>query len=44
MKSLDLQALLVHTLKDVYFAENAILKALPKNGESGEERETNGSV
>jgi len=30
MKSLDLQALLVHTLKDVYFAENAILKALPK--------------
>ena len=30
MKSLDLLALLVHTLKDVYFAENAILKALPK--------------
>ena len=30
MKSQDLRALLVHTLKDVYFAENAILKALPK--------------
>lgn len=30
MKSQDLQALMVHTLKDVYFAENALLKALPK--------------
>jgi len=26
----DLDALLLHTLKDVYFAENAIAKALPK--------------
>jgi ferritin-like metal-binding protein YciE len=26
----DLDALLLHTLKDVYFAENAITKALPK--------------
>ena len=30
MPSKDLNALFLHTLKDVYFAENAILKALPK--------------
>ena len=30
MADKDLKGLLVHTLKDVYFAENAILKALPK--------------
>jgi ferritin-like metal-binding protein YciE len=30
MADKDLKALLVHTVKDVYFAEHAILKALPK--------------
>lgn len=30
MADKDLKALLVHTIKDVYFAEHAILKALPK--------------
>lgn len=30
MAGKDLNALLLHTMKDVYFAENAILKALPK--------------
>ena len=30
MADKDLKALFVHTLKDIYFAESAILKALPK--------------
>ena len=30
MSDKNLNGLLVHTVKDVYFAENAILKALPK--------------
>jgi ferritin-like metal-binding protein YciE len=30
MPNKDLHALFVHTLKDVYFAEHAIMKALPK--------------
>jgi ferritin-like metal-binding protein YciE len=30
MADKDLNALFVHTLKDIYFAENAIVKALPK--------------
>jgi ferritin-like metal-binding protein YciE len=35
----DLDALLLHTLKDVYFAENAITKALPKMAEAAEDAE-----
>jgi ferritin-like metal-binding protein YciE len=30
MADQNLQALFIHTLKDIYFAENAILKELPK--------------
>jgi len=30
----DLEALLLHTIKDVYYAENAIVKALPKMQEA----------
>ena len=30
MPEADLHKLFVHTLKDVYFAESAIIKALPK--------------
>ena len=30
MPGKDLNALFLHQLKDTYFAENAILKALPK--------------
>jgi ferritin-like metal-binding protein YciE len=30
MAEKDLKALLLHQLKDIYFAENAILKAMPK--------------
>jgi ferritin-like metal-binding protein YciE len=30
MENKDLDGLFLHTLKDVYFAENAIVKALPK--------------
>jgi ferritin-like metal-binding protein YciE len=32
----DLNALLLHTLKDVYFAENAIAKALPKMAQAAQ--------
>ena len=32
----DLNALLLHTIKDVYFAENAITKALPKMAEAAQ--------
>jgi ferritin-like metal-binding protein YciE len=35
----DLDALLLHTLKDVYFAENAITKALPKMAQAAEDDE-----
>ena len=33
----DLKELLLHTIKDVYFAENAITKALPKMQEAAED-------
>jgi ferritin-like metal-binding protein YciE len=32
----DLNAMLLHTLKDVYFAENAIAKALPKMAQAAQ--------
>ena len=35
----DLQELFVHTLKDVYYAENAITKALPKMMEAANSKE-----
>jgi ferritin-like metal-binding protein YciE len=37
MSDKNLNGLLVHTLKDVYFAENAILKALPKMAKAAKE-------
>lgn len=37
MSDKTLNALLVHTVKDVYFAENAILKALPKMAKAAKE-------
>lgn len=37
MSDKNLDRLLVHTLKDVYFAENAILKALPKMAKAAKE-------
>ena len=37
MAKKDLHALFVHTLKGVYFAENAIVKALPKMIEAAED-------
>src|SRR5215204_2971082 len=36
MAEKDLKALFLHTLKDVYFAENAISRALPKMAESAD--------
>ena len=37
MSDKNLNGLLVHTVKDVYFAENAILKALPKMAKAAKE-------
>ncbi|WP_413989977.1 ferritin-like domain-containing protein [Labrys okinawensis] len=37
MSDKNLDRLLVHTLKDVYFAESAILKALPKMAKAAKE-------
>ncbi|QJP13241.1 ferritin-like domain-containing protein [Starkeya sp. ORNL1] len=39
MADKDLNALLLHTMKDVYFAENAILKALPKMSKAAKSKE-----
>jgi ferritin-like metal-binding protein YciE len=39
MADKNLNDLLLHTLKDVYFAENAIIKALPKMAEAAESEE-----
>ena len=36
MADKDLKALFIHTLKDIYFAETAILKALPKMAEAAQ--------
>ena len=36
MADKDLKALFQHTLKDIYFAESAILKALPKMAEAAQ--------
>lgn len=43
MAGKDLKALLIHQLKDTYYAENAILKALPKLAEAAQSEELKGA-
>ena len=43
MAEKDLNALFLHQLKDTYFAENAILKALPQMAEAAESEELRGA-
>src|SRR3954452_9109356 len=43
MAEKDLKALFVHQLKDTYFAENAILKALPQMAEAAQSDELRGA-
>jgi ferritin-like metal-binding protein YciE len=43
MAEKDLKALFLHQLKDTYFAENAILKALPQMAEAAESEELRGA-
>jgi ferritin-like metal-binding protein YciE len=40
----DLKALFLHQLKDTYFAENAILKALPQMAEAAQAEEVKGAL
>jgi ferritin-like metal-binding protein YciE len=40
----DLKALFHHTLKDTYFAENAILKALPEMAQAAQSDELRGAL
>ena len=40
----NLRALFLHQLKDTYFAENAILKALPKMAEAASSEELRGAL
>ena len=44
MAEKDLKALFLHQLKDTYFAENAILKALPQMAEASESEELRGAL
>jgi ferritin-like metal-binding protein YciE len=44
MAEKDLKALFVHQLKDTYFAENAILKALPQMAEAARSEELRGHL
>jgi ferritin-like metal-binding protein YciE len=44
MAEKDLKALFVHQLKDTYFAENAILKALPQMAEAARSEELRGAL
>jgi len=44
MAEKDLRALFVHQLKDTYFAENAILKALPQMAEAAQSEELRGAL
>ena len=44
MAEKDLNALFVHQLKDIYFAENAILKALPQIAEAAQSEELKGAL
>src|SRR3712207_5899216 len=43
MAEKDLKALFVHQLKDTYFAEQAILKALPQMAEAAQSEELKGA-
>jgi ferritin-like metal-binding protein YciE len=43
MAEKDLKALFLHQLKDTYFAENAILKALPQMAEAAQTEELKGA-
>ena len=43
MAEKDLNALFLHQLKDTYFAENAILKALPQMAEAADSEELRGA-
>ncbi len=43
MPAKDLKAVFLHQLKDTYFAENAILKALPQLAEAAESEELRGA-
>ena len=43
MAGKDLNALILHQLKDTYFAENAILKALPKMSDAARSEELKGA-
>src|SRR5215217_653853 len=43
MAEKDLKALFVHQLKDTYFAENAILKALPQMAQAAQSEELKGA-
>ena len=43
MAEKDLNALFLHQLKDTYFAEKAILKALPEMAEAAESKELKGA-
>src|SRR3954462_2052684 len=44
MAEKDLKALFIHQLKDTYFAENAILKALPQMAEAAQSEELKGAL
>src|SRR3954469_13088826 len=44
MAEKDLKALFIHQLKDTYFAENAILKALPQMVEAAQSEELRGAL
>jgi ferritin-like metal-binding protein YciE len=44
MAEKDLKALFLHQLKDTYFAENAILKALPQLAEAAQAEELKGAL
>src|SRR4051795_3471609 len=44
MADKDLQALFVHQLRDTYFAENAILKALPQMAQAAQSEELKGAL
>ena len=44
MADKDLKALFLHQLKDTYFAENAILKALPQMAEAAQAEELRGAL
>ena len=44
MAEKDLKALFLHQLKDTYFAENAILKALPQMAEAAQAKELKGAL